>query len=184
MSPPLWCDLVTEWPSARSRDGGIDEIPLPIGPGRLWLCGKHAIGDDPIAAMARVGATTIVCLTEADELDHRYPAYLTWLRAHGRSGTHRDAVWFPIPDLHAPPIDQLLPMLADLRTRIGGGEGLLMHCAAGIGRSGTVAACLLITMGESRAAALETVAGHRPMAGPEVGAQRELVDAVANSITG
>jgi len=44
-------------------DGGIHEIPLPPpARGRLWLCGKHAIGPDPDALMARVGADTVVCL--------------------------------------------------------------------------------------------------------------------------
>ena len=38
-------------------DGGIHEIPLPPPtPGRLWLCGKHAIGPDPEGLMGRVGA--------------------------------------------------------------------------------------------------------------------------------
>ncbi len=44
-------------------DGGIDEIPLPAtASGRLWLCGKHAIGPDPEGLMARVGADGVVCL--------------------------------------------------------------------------------------------------------------------------
>ena len=54
--------------SERSRHGGVDEIPLPVGPGRLWLCGKHYIGPDPEAAMAAIGATTVVCLSETHEL--------------------------------------------------------------------------------------------------------------------
>ena len=31
------------WPSDRSLDGGIDEIPIP-GSGRLWLAGKWLLG--------------------------------------------------------------------------------------------------------------------------------------------
>ena len=34
------------WPSHRSLDGGIDQIPLPDSPGELWLCGKHVTGPD------------------------------------------------------------------------------------------------------------------------------------------
>ena len=70
---------MTGWPSERSRNGGVDEVPLPKGPGRLWLCGKHFIGPDVEAALHRVGATTVVCLNERDELAGRYDDYVRWL---------------------------------------------------------------------------------------------------------
>ena len=50
--------------SDRSRHGGVDEIPLPAGDGRLWLCGKHFVGPDVEDAIRQVGATTVVCLNE------------------------------------------------------------------------------------------------------------------------
>ena len=82
------------WPSERSRDGGMDEIPLPAPlSGRLFLCGKHAIGPDHVALMDRVDATTVVCLTEIYELEDRYPDYTEWLRAN--LGTH--ALHHPYP---------------------------------------------------------------------------------------
>ncbi|MCU1394951.1 MAG: putative protein-tyrosine phosphatase [Ilumatobacteraceae bacterium] len=169
------------WPRGRSRHGGVDEVPLDVVtsvdvPGRLWLCGKHAVGPDPEALLAEIGADTVVCLTEAAELVDRYPAYVDWLRAH--DGTR--AIWLPIPDLHAPDVDALLAVLADVRGRLLAGGSLLVHCAAGIGRAGTVATCLLISMGVDPELAGEHVARHRPMAGPEAGAQRELVAAVAS----
>jgi hypothetical protein len=48
---------VTEPPGNARRglnlDGGIHEIPLPPpAAGRLWLCGKHAIGPDPEGLLA------------------------------------------------------------------------------------------------------------------------------------
>ena len=46
-------------------------------------------------------------------------------------------------------------------------------CRAGIGRTGTMTVCLLMMLGMEPQAALAHVAAHRPMAGPEVGAQRE-----------
>jgi protein-tyrosine phosphatase len=166
---------MTDWLGARGRDGGIDVVPLPATSGSLALCGKHAIGPNHEAAMARVDATTVVCLVEARELAERYPAYLAWLTAN-RGGS---AVWFPIHDLHAPTLDDTLPLLTELLRRLDDGQRLLMHCAAGIGRTGTLAVCLLMMMGMEQQAALNHVAVHRPMAGPEVGAQRELVAALA-----
>ena len=50
---------------------------------------------------------------------------------------------------------------------------------AGIGRAGTMAAAVLMTMDVPADDALAIVAEHRPMAGPEAGAQRDLIDALA-----
>lgn len=166
---------MTDWLGARGRDGGIDTLPLPVAVGGLSLCGKHAIGPDHRAAMERCGATTVVCLVEAFELVDRYPDYLDWLHAN-RNGA---AVWFPIHDLHAPAAEAAEELLDEMVRRLEMGEHLLMHCAAGIGRTGTMAVCLLMRLGVPRDEALAHVAAHRPMAGPEVGAQLELVDALA-----
>ena len=124
--------------------------------------------------MLHVQATTIVCLTQQRELESRYPEYVTWLR---RQPPER-AMWFPIPDLGAPPLEMLTPLLVELCRRIEEGNTLLVHCAAGIGRSGTIAVALLMTMGVGRQHALESVANSRAMAGPEAGAQRDLLRAL------
>jgi len=163
----------------RWRDGGLDQVPVVGSPGELWLCGKHAVGADPEAALGRIGGTgTIVCLNQRVELEDRYPDYVTWLQEHvgGR------ALWFPIPDLHAPPLAALRPLLAAIGERLATGGHVLVHCGAGIGRAGTLAVCVLMEHGVGRDDALALVARHRPMAGPEVGAQRELVDELAASM--
>jgi len=164
------------WPRGRARDGGIDRVPLPPGmQGALFLCGKHAVAPNVEAVIAATGASTVVCLTERYELSDRYPAYVAWLD----DNRGERALWFPIPDLHAPAVSDVLTMLDEVRARLERGGTVLVHCAAGIGRAGTLATCLLIMMGMNADDALTHVAAHRPMAGPEVGAQRALVDAVA-----
>lgn len=160
-----------QWPVGRSRHGGVDEIPLPEGPGRLWLCGKRFIGPDPVAAQAECNADRVVCLCERPELDERYPQYVEWLDAH----QGREAYWFPIPDLHVPAAEDVVPFLDDLQRLIHSGHSILMHCGAGFGRAGTLAAALLIRMGATRHDALAVVARSRPMAGPEAGAQAALL---------
>ena len=157
------------WPGERSRHGGVDEIPLPVPPGRLWLCGKRFVAPDPDTALHAVGADRVICLCEEGELALRYPAYPGWLRSSPR------AVWFPVPDLHAPPVGKVLPFLGRLRTDLADGRGMLMHCGAGIGRAGTLAAALLMSFGIERYRAVTTVGIHRRMAGPEAGAQEELL---------
>jgi hypothetical protein len=129
--------------------------------------------------MAAVGADRIVCLCEPSELAARYPGYAAWLAAAPRD----QAICFPIPDLHAPRVDAALPFLDALRVLLDDGLSLLMHCGAGIGRAGTMAAALLMTMGEERTAAVDTVARSRPLAGPEAGAQSDLLDALAARIS-
>lgn len=150
---------------------------MPEGPGRLWLCGKHFVAPDPERALAHVGATTVVCLNERAELLDRYPAYVEWL---DRNQPGR-AVWQPIADLNAPDVDTAGMLLAELRRRVARGDVLLVHCGAGIGRAGTIAAGLLVTMGTPLATALATVAAHRTMAGPEAGAQADLLAALAGA---
>jgi hypothetical protein len=163
------------WLGERSWHGGCDEIPLPAGLGRLWLCGKRFVGPDPEEALAAVGADGIVCLCESHELQDRYPDYVDWL-----STERVRAIWFPIPDVHAPEVATAIELLDGLRARLFTGERLIMHCGAGVGRAGTMAAALLIRMGLSHTQALSTVAAHRPMAGPEAGAQEAFLVRIAD----
>lgn len=157
------------WPTGRSRHGGVDRVPLPGVAGALWLAGKRFVAPDPEAALAAVGADTMVCLCEDFELADRYPGYVEWLRSDER------ALWFPVADLHAPSPQAAVGLIGRIRPRLETGRTVLMHCGAGIGRAGTLAAALLIDLGQTLDSALSVVAAARPMAGPEVGAQSELL---------
>ena len=164
------------WLSERSRNGGIDEVPLPHDEwGRLWLCGKHFVGPDPEGALARTQAGAIVCLNEGYELRDRYPDYVEWLVAN-RGGR---AIWAPWPDMHAPPVDEFATFLDTLKERLTKGEGLIVHCGAGIGRAGTTATALLMDLGVSLRDALHAVRAARPAAGPQTGEQDALLEAYA-----
>ena len=166
----------TTWRSSeRSRNGGIDRVPVQGVTGELWLCGKHLIGPDVEAAVARVDADVVLCLNEGHELEHRYPAYVTWLRTDPR------AWWVPVPDLHAPPLDQAVEVVEGVRTHLEAGRTVLAHCGAGIGRAGTMAAAVLIARGATVGDAVALVAASRPGAGPEAGAQTRLLRALASN---
>ena len=169
-------DPAEPWPRGRSRDGGIDEIPLPGVTGRLWLCGHRVVGPDPDAALARVGADGLICLCERHELADRYPGYVAWL---DRAAPER-ANWFPVPDLGVRSPDEHRLLVDQTVVRLRCGAGLIAHCAAGIGRSGTLAVAVLLAIGIDEGAALELVAASRPTAGPEVGAQADLITLLAD----
>jgi len=72
---------------------------------------------------------------------------------------------FPIPDLEAPG-----PLFAELWSARGAevwgilraGGRVLLHCRGGLGRTGTVAAQLLVELGEEPEAAMRTVREARP----------------------
>jgi hypothetical protein len=158
-----------------STDGGIHRIPLPGVTGELWLCGKHHIGSDVDRVLAHTRADLVVCLTQPHELIERYPRYVEWLDRHaGRSAT-----WFPFHDLTAPPLAEVRPLYDDLAVRLRDGQRIVVHCAAGVGRAGTTAVAVLLLLGMPLDDALTHVRAHRPMAGPEVGSQLDLVRELA-----
>jgi atypical dual specificity phosphatase len=119
----------------------------------------------------------VVCLTESHEISERYPQYVTWLDQHRGDR----ALWFPIPDLHAPRQAVAEEFLHRLDGLLAAGSQIIMHCAAGIGRSGTMAAAVLIWGGTPADSALKIVAAARPMAGPEAGPQRDFLADIARS---
>jgi len=167
------------WIGPRSVDGGLDEIPI-TAPGRLWLCGKRVVGPDVEAALVRAGdASTVVCMCQRRELEDRYPDYVTWLETH--EGTR--ARGFATPDLTAPSVDDAERMAQTIAGLLRNGEGVIVHCAAGMGRAPTIAICAMLVLGYSTDEAIALVADHRPLAGPEVGAQVDLVDEIARRVS-
>jgi protein-tyrosine phosphatase len=155
-----------------NMDGGIHQIPLPMLPGQLWLCGKHFIGPDPEVAVRRVNADHVVCLVQEHELRGRYDDYIRWLRPNER------ATWFPIHDLSSPVLSDVLPLYQQVKERLARGESIVAHCAAGIGRAGTLAVAVCQLAGMPLDEALTHVRHHRPAAGPEAGSQLDVVVAL------
>ena len=164
---------MTEWLTSERHPLQIDAAGVPGRPGLvgLTLCpGKK----DPYAkfgawyrdlaadlkAVRDWGASTIVTLIEAHEF---------WLLGVPSLGTQAARefrwLWLPIPDGAVPEQEFEERWLADagpeLHGRLRAGERVLVHCRAGLGRTGTIAARLLVEAGVSSRQALHAVRNAR-----------------------
>lgn len=114
-----------------------------------------------LQVIIRWGASMLVTVMEPWELEHlQVPAL-------GRRATELGLEWMQLalvdggtPDCAAEKTWR--PKLADLTSRLCAGERLVVHCRGGLGRTGLVAARLLIELGESPAEALARVRRERP----------------------
>jgi protein-tyrosine phosphatase len=111
--------------------------------GRL-ICGPRPLRPfrESVAALADLGVSTIACLLD----DHEMPTDL--VAAYDTAALEN--VRIQIPDFGRPPsAEALSSFLDDLLLRLRRRETIYLHCFAGIGRTGTVLACLLKTAGAS-----------------------------------
>ncbi|MFC3059998.1 protein-tyrosine phosphatase family protein [Paenirhodobacter populi] len=148
----------SEWPLRR--------VSLPAGiSGRLWLTempGRSTLLSDFLSVARELGITGVVCLVPPENITHSAPDY-----AAARSVGLEDMQLLdcPIPDYGLPP-DTIAfqAFIGDLANRLRQGERLVIHCAAGVGRTGMAAVVLMRALGLSPADALATVwaAGSRP----------------------
>ena len=80
----------------------------------------------------------------------------------------------PVRDFEAPTLEQVKDFIAFAEKARVEGKKLVVHCDAGIGRTGTVLACYLVSKGYNAAKAIEEVRVKRP-GSVETIEQEELV---------
>ena len=137
--------------------------PLALPPGiagRVWLSpmpGRMQLWERFVAEARDAGLTRIVCLTPLEEIAELSPDYAAAIETHALP-----CQWQALPMRNYGVAQELQGFKAgveEMALALGGGDVLLLHCAAGIGRTGTAAACLLKRLGLSTDAALQHVRG-------------------------
>ena len=68
----------------------------------------------------------------------------------------------PVSDFTAPTLDQVRQFLEFLRNAEAARQAVVVHCGAGLGRTGTMLACALVSRGMSAADAIDRVRTLRP----------------------
>ncbi|HUR89017.1 MAG TPA: tyrosine-protein phosphatase [Ramlibacter sp.] len=133
--------------------------------GSLWLSampGRFGSMHEFERHAKATGLALVVCLTPRDEVEELSPDY-------ARSILRGDAAYewmdLPVPNFGVPPDpNSFREAIERIAGRIRGGDAVLMHCAAGMGRTGSAAACVLKALGLSTGEALDCVraAGSNP----------------------
>src|SRR5712692_2661584 len=101
-----------------------------------------------------VGMTSFVDLTEA----HEFIPYFPFLMAGVSEGTCPPAYQrLPIRNWDVPTPAMMLRILDTIDTALAEGQSVYVHCAGGIGRTGTVVGCYLVRHGMPGEAALEEI---------------------------
>lgn len=139
-------------------------LPAEV-PGQLWLGAMPGRFEswsafETLAERTRLGL--VVCLTPRSELSELSPHYHAAVVA-GRLPFRWQQVAmrnFGLPEDGASFRRDITAVAEALR----GGEVVMLHCAAGLGRTGTAAACVLKTLGLELADTLQRVrdAGSNP----------------------
>ncbi|MGZ5195860.1 MAG: protein-tyrosine phosphatase family protein [Ramlibacter sp.] len=139
-------------------------LPKEI-PGSLWL-GSMPGRFEPWSAFEaqaqRARLSLVVCLTPRSELAELSPHYH---RAVVQGSTPFRWLNLPMPNFGVPPDGAAFRhQVGEIAAALRAGDSVMLHCAAGMGRTGSSAACVLKALGLPTEEALRRVreAGSNP----------------------
>lgn len=138
-------------------------------PGALWLSAMPGHGEGWTQFVCEAGSVQldlVVCLTPREEMEQLAPAYARAV-ARNEPPFAKSGSWMLLPARNfGVPADPraFRQGVTAIAQRLREGHAVLLHCAAGMGRTGTTAACVLKALGADSADALARVraAGSNP----------------------
>lgn len=160
----------------RNQQLRADVIPQSR-PGALALTmcpGRRDRGRDlarDLADLRAAGFDTLVCLVPDDELQWLgAPDVIAQAIAAGLVARH-----LPVVDQQAPGWTEACSLIAWIGAHLADGGRVVVHCRGGVGRAGTIAACVLVDQGLTADAAIAAVRAARDARAVETAEQAEFV---------
>jgi len=153
-------------------------------PGKLALAARPRGGDwleDEMASWRSAGIDTVFSLlTPEEEQDLDLKLEANDAKAHGMKFAS-----LPIPDRQVPNSESEVSAALDrLDADLSSGKNVVVHCRQGVGRTGLIAACLLVMKGLSSGAAVGILSAARGTQVPETAEQRRWIDHYAAVLAG
>ncbi|WP_375782148.1 protein-tyrosine phosphatase family protein [Sulfitobacter noctilucicola] len=134
--------------------------------------------NDALADLRARGVTTVLSMLSPDEA-----ADLGMVQEdEACAAQSMTFVGHPIPDFGLPEMFAFKNLIAAIVARIRDGEHVAVHCRAGIGRSGMVAASTLIALGQSHDTARDIVSGVRGVSIPDTVEQATFLALFENAV--
>jgi protein-tyrosine phosphatase len=153
-------------------------------PGKLSLASRPRGGDwveDEMTSWRREGVDAFLSLlTPEEEQDLDLEGERRAAQAQGM-----EFISLPIPDRQVPGSEaDVAPVVEEVDALLSSGKNVVVHCRQGIGRTGLLAASLLVAKGWNPDDAVATVSQARGIPVPETVEQRRWIDHYAAILSG
>jgi protein-tyrosine phosphatase len=134
--------------------------------GKLSVMAKPVSGewiDDEFSGLKRLGVNKVVSLLEKDE-EREVGLALEMSLCHEHD---IEFISFPIPDRGLPNTPKAIALAEELYSEINKGKHVVIHCRAGIGRTGIIAGAVLVKSGINANEALSLISDARGVKVPD-----------------
>ncbi|MEE2754925.1 MAG: dual specificity protein phosphatase family protein [Candidatus Latescibacterota bacterium] len=164
-----------------------DELPAASLEYRVLLNGFSWVEEGKIAGMRRPGSLYPLAKDLADLKDAGVDAIvsLTEISLDQSLLVQSGMTYLQVPilDFHPPALCDINQVISFTRSSIAAQRAVVIHCTAGLGRTGTMLACWLVSEGESPGNAIFKVRSLRP-GSIETSEQRQIIFDYADTLTG